>query len=137
MARLSNARDEVYNVIKEYIMKKGYSPSVREICQITGYKSTSSVHNHIQTLIKEGRIEIKKGQEPGTPRALCLHGYRYIEDMEYETLKRKEEERAEDIAIKLLTRTNMDVKEIAEICGLDYHTVCVHADNHRNWVSAL
>lgn len=132
MAKLSNARDKVYGVIKEYIIEKGYSPSIREICQITGYKSTSSVHNHIQTLIREGRVIVKEGMEPGTPRTLCLHGYHYIGDMEYETLKRKEEERAENIAIKLLEHTDMNEKEIAEICGLKHLKVSELTKNFEN-----
>ena len=36
--------------IREEIQNKGYPPSVREICKAVGFKSTSSVHAHLQEL---------------------------------------------------------------------------------------
>ena len=45
--------------ILDYIMgcaQEGISPSVREICKATGFKSTSTVHAHLNTLQDRGLI---------------------------------------------------------------------------------
>ena len=59
---------EVYNVIKQHILDKGYPPSVREICEIVGLKSTSTVHGHLERLEKKGLIR----RDPTKPRAIEL-----------------------------------------------------------------
>jgi len=59
---------EVYNVIKQHILDKGYPPSVREICQSVGLKSTSTVHGHLERLEKKGLIR----RDPTKPRAIEL-----------------------------------------------------------------
>lgn len=57
---------EVYNFILNYTENKGYPPSVREICEAVELRSTSSVHNHLQNLEKQGLIR----RDPTKPRAL-------------------------------------------------------------------
>ena len=52
--------------IKEQILKKGYPPAVREICEAVHLKSTSSVHAHLETLEKNGYIR----KDPTKPRAI-------------------------------------------------------------------
>lgn len=47
----------IIEFIVEEVNKKGYPPSVREICKAVGLKSTSSVHNHLVTLQKLGYIK--------------------------------------------------------------------------------
>ena len=42
--------------MKEEILRKGYPPSVREICDAVHLKSTSSVFAHLETLEKNGYI---------------------------------------------------------------------------------
>ena len=42
-------------------LQDGISPSVREICNATGLKSTATVHNHLQTLEDKGLIIRNKG----------------------------------------------------------------------------
>ncbi len=59
---------EVYNVIKQHILDKGYPPSVREICETVGLKSTSTVHGHLERLEKKGLIR----RDPTKPRAIEL-----------------------------------------------------------------
>ena len=56
MDTLSTKQKEIYNVIKDSILNKGYPPSVREIGELVGLKSTSSVHAHLNTLEKKGYI---------------------------------------------------------------------------------
>lgn len=57
---------EVYNFILSYASNKGYPPSVREICEAVELRSTSSVHNHLQNLERQGLIR----RDPTKPRAL-------------------------------------------------------------------
>lgn len=52
--------------IKDEILKKGYPPTVREICETVHLKSTSSVHSHLETLEKNGYIR----RDPTKPRAI-------------------------------------------------------------------
>lgn len=54
--KISEKQQEILNYIKNCILQKGYPPSVREICQAVGLKSTSSVHSHLETLEKNGYI---------------------------------------------------------------------------------
>lgn len=46
----------VLTAIKEYIEKYGYSPTVREICTITGFRSSSTVHGYLKELKQDGLI---------------------------------------------------------------------------------
>ena len=49
-------QQEILEYLKEVILKKGYPPAVREICEAVHLKSTSSVHAHLETLEKNGYI---------------------------------------------------------------------------------
>lgn len=51
--KISNKQQEILDYIKEEILKRGYPPSVREICEAVQLKSTSSVHSHLETLEKK------------------------------------------------------------------------------------
>ena len=57
--------------IREEMQSKGYPPSVREICKAVGFKSTSSVHAHLQQLEKSGALH----RDAAKPRALELSDY--------------------------------------------------------------
>lgn len=46
----------VFNYIKSRL-SDGISPSVREIMEYMGFKSTSTAHRYIETLVNEGLIE--------------------------------------------------------------------------------
>lgn len=61
-------QSEIYNFIKEQIQSKGYPPSVREICESVGLKSTSTVHGHLARLEKKGYIR----RDATKPRAIEL-----------------------------------------------------------------
>lgn len=56
----------ILNFIKKETAEKGYPPSVREICQAVGLKSTSTVHGHLERLEKKGYIR----RDPTKPRAI-------------------------------------------------------------------
>ena len=66
MDTLTQKQEEIYNVIKDSILSKGYPPSVREIGELVGLKSTSSVHAHLNTLEKKGFIR----KDPTKPRTI-------------------------------------------------------------------
>ena len=69
---------KIIEFIVEEVNKKGYPPSVREICKAVGLKSTSSVHNHLVTLQKLGYTTIAKLKEIEKPGKLAndLNGYK-------------------------------------------------------------
>ena len=64
--KISSKQQEILNYIKEEILKRGYPPAVREICEAVNLKSTSSVHSHLETLEKNGYIR----RDPTKPRAI-------------------------------------------------------------------
>ncbi len=64
--KISNKQREILEYIKEEILKRGYPPAVREICEAVNLKSTSSVHSHLETLEKNGYIR----RDPTKPRAI-------------------------------------------------------------------
>lgn len=64
--KISPKQQEILDYIKEEILKRGYPPTVREICETVNLKSTSSVHSHLETLEKNGYIR----RDPTKPRAI-------------------------------------------------------------------
>lgn len=64
--KISKKQQEILEYIKEEILKRGYPPAVREICNAVGLSSTSSVHAHLETLEKNGYIR----RDPTKPRAI-------------------------------------------------------------------
>ena len=54
--------DEVLEFIKDYIQSELMAPSVREICDGVGIRSTSTVHRYLHRLEKEGRIRMATGK---------------------------------------------------------------------------
>lgn len=53
---ISTKQVEVLNFIRNQVNKKGYPPSVREICKGLNIKSTSTVHGYLEVLEKKGYI---------------------------------------------------------------------------------
>ena len=53
---LSKKQEEVFNFLKSQIRRKGYPPTVREICDAVNLSSTSTVHAHLETLERKGYI---------------------------------------------------------------------------------
>ena len=51
---VSKKQEEILNYIDKTIRSNGYSPTVREICQAVGLKSTSTVQYHLKKLIDLG-----------------------------------------------------------------------------------
>lgn len=66
----------IMDCITGYIEEHGYPPTVREICAITGIRSTSNVHHHITKMIAKGELESDSGE--GSSRALRVPGYKFV-----------------------------------------------------------
>lgn len=63
---ISSRQLKILNFIKNQLQSKGYPPSVREICQAVGLKSTSTVHGHLKKLEENGYIR----RDHTKPRAI-------------------------------------------------------------------
>ncbi|WP_320994559.1 transcriptional repressor LexA [Hungatella sp.] len=64
--KITAKQQEILEYIKETILKNGYPPAVREICEAVHLKSTSSVHSHLETLEEKGYIR----RDPTKPRTI-------------------------------------------------------------------
>ncbi len=65
---LNERERDILDFIQEEIRRKGYPPSVREIGQAVGLKSSSTVHGYLRQLEEKGCIK----RDPAKPRALEL-----------------------------------------------------------------
>ena len=66
MQELTERQREVLEFIKEQVREKGYPPSVREIGDAVGLRSSSTVHGHLRRLESKGYIR----RDPTKPRAI-------------------------------------------------------------------
>lgn len=64
--KLGEKQQQILDFMKQEILSKGYPPSVREIGEAVGLKSTSTVHGHLDRLEKKGIIR----RDPTKPRAI-------------------------------------------------------------------
>ena len=74
--KITAKQQEILEYIKDEILRKGYPPTVREICETVHLKSTSSVHSHLESLEKNGYIR----RDPTKPRAIeiCDEGFQMV-----------------------------------------------------------
>ena len=74
MAKMTKAEavrkreQDILAFLKKEISKKGYPPTVREICESVGIKSTSTVHKDLDSLRAQGYLR----KDPSKPRALVV-----------------------------------------------------------------
>ncbi len=66
MERLTPRQQMIFDFIKDEVRKKGYPPSVREIGEAIGLRSSSTVHAHLAKIEKKGYIR----RDPTKPRAI-------------------------------------------------------------------
>lgn len=64
--KITAKQQQILDYIKEELLAKGYPPTVREICEKVGLRSTSSVHSHLSSLEENGYIR----RDPTKPRAI-------------------------------------------------------------------
>lgn len=65
-ADLSPRQQQILDMIRSTVASRGYPPSVREIGDAVGLKSTSSVHNQLAALERFGYLR----RDPSRPRAI-------------------------------------------------------------------
>ena len=63
---LSTKRKEILDCIASSVRDRGYPPSVREIGEVVGLTSSSTVHAHLAVLQREGYLR----RDPTKPRAI-------------------------------------------------------------------
>ena len=66
-SRVSRKMD-VLQCIQSYSEQRGFPPTVRELCVMTGLKSPSSVHNYLVQLKEDGLIE----SDESKPRTITI-----------------------------------------------------------------
>jgi repressor LexA len=66
MRELTERQRQVLEFIKGQVREKGYPPSVREIGEAVGLRSSSTVHGHLRRLESKGYIR----RDPTKPRAI-------------------------------------------------------------------
>lgn len=67
-------RRKIYDFLVKFITENGYSPSIREICEGTGLRSTSTIYNHLMTLEMMGKIHTKEHKS----RTISLVGFHFV-----------------------------------------------------------
>lgn len=70
MARASETRQAILQYLQAFVEENGYAPSVREIMQAVGLRSTASVQYHLNELHRCGQIRMDGNKK----RAITLHG---------------------------------------------------------------
>lgn len=64
-------RTKVMFALQDFVSEHGYQPSLRELADLVGLRSVSSVHAHVRALEAEGSIQ--RGPR-GRPRSIELSG---------------------------------------------------------------
>lgn len=57
MEKLTKQQERALKVIRRTIQQRGYPPSVRELCDLLGLKSTATAHTYLRTLERKGYIK--------------------------------------------------------------------------------
>jgi repressor LexA len=60
-----DTKNKIVNFLKDFSREKGFAPSVREIAEHLGFKSTKAVKVHLDELAQKGVIKKKKGVARG------------------------------------------------------------------------
>ena len=120
---MTEREKEILEIIKTFIEKNGYSPTIREICSIANIKSTASAHAHIQKLKAKGYIT--SGVD--MPRSIALtkkeKNIKFVvnaialmceDDKEYILLKENKKQHTDDIMFELPSGVIMENENIYE-----------------------
>ena len=68
------SKERILKFIAEYVAEHIYAPSIREICEGTGLKSTSTVYQHLINLELDGELKFEG------VRRITLKGYKVCKD---------------------------------------------------------
>lgn len=66
--KLSDRQQHILDFLKEFTLRNGYPPSVREVGEAVGLSSSSTVHSHLNALENKGYIR----RDPSSARALTV-----------------------------------------------------------------
>lgn len=66
--KLTKKQQQVYDYLVDYTQESGFPPSIREMCQGLGVRSTSTIHGHLEKLEEKGYIK----RESTKNRAITL-----------------------------------------------------------------
>lgn len=69
MNQLTKRQADIFITIENYIKENGHSPSYREVMDLVGIKSSSTIANHLKQLKKKGYVDFKVG----APRTLTIN----------------------------------------------------------------
>ena len=72
MRKLNEKESAIMAAIKQSIAEQGYAPSVRDLCEMLGYRSTSTVQMYLERLERYGYIRRRGGKSRSI--ALCEDG---------------------------------------------------------------
>jgi repressor LexA len=67
---LTRRQQAILDVIRDSVERRGYPPSIREICESAGLASTSSVAHQLAMLERKGYLR----RDPNRPRAVDVRG---------------------------------------------------------------
>lgn len=67
-SRGATRREAIVAFLAQYQSEFGYAPSVREITEAVGLRSTFATRQHLQQLEDDGRIRL----QPGSHRSIVL-----------------------------------------------------------------
>ena len=68
MKHLTRRQRDVLQALIGFVNEKGYAPSIRELGDITGLRSSSTVHDYLERLETRGYIT----REPSNPRTIRI-----------------------------------------------------------------
>lgn len=85
-AALTPREQKILDYMKAQIRAKGYPPTVREMCQSLGIKSTSTAHKDIAGLEKKGYIR----KDPSKPRAIEIVDFPVFSGEEIQKMEAEE-----------------------------------------------
>ena len=70
MRKSNERRNRILLYITAYVEQNGFAPSVRELCSMSGYRSTATVHRYMKQLESEGLIS----HQTAKPRTIVIEG---------------------------------------------------------------
>ncbi|WP_425622506.1 transcriptional regulator [Brevibacillus borstelensis] len=68
MQGVTERQQSILVAIMEYTEKNKYAPSIRELCEMVGLRSSSTMHRHLENLKLLGLIT----WEPSAPRTITV-----------------------------------------------------------------
>ena len=61
-SNINDTQMKIFEYIQIFLSENGYSPTVRDICEGTGIRSTSTVHAHLKRLRESGKLNYDAGR---------------------------------------------------------------------------